>query len=76
MFMYTIINNVEELGKQIKVARKEQGLTQEDLAGLTGTGRRFIIELEKGKETAQLGKVIDVMNSLGICLSTTQKWRK
>ncbi len=42
------------------------GVTQRSLALTSGTGLRFIIDLEKGKPTCQLGKVLAVMNTLGI----------
>ena len=42
------------------------GVTQKDLALTSGTGLRFIIELEKGKPTCQLEKALAVLNTLGI----------
>ena len=56
----------EEVGNQIKAVRKRLGVTQESLAQTSGTGLRFVIELEKGKPTAQLGKVLTVLQTLGI----------
>ena len=47
------------------------GVTQEKLALTAGTGLRFIIDLEKGKPTCQLGKALTVMNTLGIKISLT-----
>lgn len=46
------IPDTNDLGHIIRDARKAQGLTQDQLAGMTGTGRRFISELENGKDTA------------------------
>ena len=73
--MYTHITNLKNLGQTVQEARKAQGLTQDDLAGMTGTGRRFISELEKGKETAQIGKVLLVLSTLGVGLYTLNKWK-
>ena len=42
------------------------GVTQKDLALTSGTGLRFIIELEQGKPTCQLEKALTVLNTLGI----------
>jgi HTH-type transcriptional regulator/antitoxin HipB len=70
-----IIHTAKDLGQLVRESRKAQGLSQDELAGLTGTGRRFIGDLESGKETAQLGKVLHVLNTLGISLSTIQKWK-
>jgi len=61
-----LIHNSEDLGNIIKEARKKQGLTQAALAATSGVGIRFIIELEKGKPTASLSKVIHVIKMLGI----------
>lgn len=68
------IYNAKVLGETIREARKKQSLTQEDLAGITGTGRRIIGELERGKETAQIGKALHILSSLGISLHASTKW--
>ena len=68
------IFNSKDLGKVIRQIRKKQKLTQEDLSGLTGTGRRFIVELEQGKETAQIGKVLHVISALGVSIEISTKW--
>ncbi len=60
------IDNVEALGALVRQVRKAQGLRQPDLAGAAGTSVRFIVELERGKATAQVGKVLDVLRQLGI----------
>jgi y4mF family transcriptional regulator len=59
----------------VQAARKAQKLSQEDLAGVTNTGRRFISELESGKETAQIGKTLHVLKSLGIAITASHKWK-
>ncbi len=55
----------QQLGEFVKAARKELGVTQRSLALTSGTGLRFIIELERGKPTCQLGKALTVLNTLG-----------
>lgn len=60
---------LHQLADAIRGARVHHGLTQSDLAGLSGTGERFIVELEQGKQTLQLGKVLDVIATLGLRLS-------
>ena len=60
------ISDTKELGRFIKAERKNQGLTQADLAAAVNAGIRFISELENGKRTSQTGKVFDVCNALGI----------
>ena len=58
----------EELGEIVKKARKAQGLTQPQLAMACGTGVRFIVDLEAGKETCQIGKVLNVIQTLGLAI--------
>jgi HTH-type transcriptional regulator/antitoxin HipB len=70
----TPIQNIDDLAKVVKVARKKQGLSQIELAGISGLGRRFISEVERGKPTAQIAKVILVLNVLGVGLETIQAW--
>lgn len=74
--MNNIILKPEDLGRLVCEARKAQQLTQEDLAGMTSTGRRFIVDLEKGKPTGQIGKILLVLGALGIALIASSKWKK
>lgn len=60
-----------DIGKTVRDARKKLGVTQRDLALTSGTGLRFIIELERGKPTCQLEKTLTVLNTLGIQVELT-----
>ncbi len=55
-----------ELGAALRAQRKAQGLTLEQLSGLSGLGMRFLSELERGKATAELGKTLEVAAILGL----------
>jgi y4mF family transcriptional regulator len=55
-----------EIGTLARETRKKMKVTQRDLALTSGTGLRFLIELEKGKETCQIGKVLTVLQTLEI----------
>jgi y4mF family transcriptional regulator len=59
----------KQIGALVKSARKIMGVTQKELALTSGTGLRFIIDLEKGKPTCQLGKVLTVLQTAGIELN-------
>ena len=59
-------NKIAELGMIIRQTRKQQGLTQEQLAASTGIGVRFIRELEYGKKSCHIGKALTVVAMLGI----------
>jgi HTH-type transcriptional regulator / antitoxin HipB len=56
----------EQIGELVNSTRKNMGVTQKNLAMTSGTGLRFIIDLEKGKPTCQFGKVLTVLHTLGI----------
>ena len=56
----------EQLGKIARKTRQQIGVTQSDLALTSGTGLRFIGDLENGKPTCQMGKVLTVLQTLGI----------
>lgn len=63
--------STEQIGALVRNTRKSMGVTQKDLALTSGTGLRFIIDLEKGKPTCQIGKVLTVLQTLGIRLDLT-----
>jgi y4mF family transcriptional regulator len=59
----------EDLGRLVKKERKAMGLTQAELALTSGTGMRFLSDLENGKPTCQIGKTLTVLKTLGIRLT-------
>jgi HTH-type transcriptional regulator / antitoxin HipB len=64
------------IGEFIRKTRKAQKLSQEDLAAMSKTGRRVISELENGKETVELGKVLSILTNLGIGLKLIKNWKE
>ncbi len=64
-----IIKNTKQLGTIIRAQRKQFKITQRDLALTSGTGTRFISDLEKGKQTCEIGKILQIVNSLGLKVS-------
>ncbi|MBL0311127.1 MAG: helix-turn-helix transcriptional regulator [Holophagaceae bacterium] len=60
-----------DFGELIRRTRKAQGLRQDELAGAAMVGLRFIVDLEAGKPTVQLGKVLMVLAALGCAISIT-----
>ncbi|PNU18721.1 transcriptional regulator [Geothermobacter hydrogeniphilus] len=77
---YGKIDDLEQLGVVIRQVRKEQGVTQEELSALVGVGPRLIGEIERGKPTAEIGKVLRLLSGLGLSLSiqprTSRDWRE
>ena len=61
-----IIQNTANLGRKVRELRRAQKITQAQLAGLANTGIRFISDLENGKETCHIGKVLRVIETLGV----------
>ena len=61
----------QQIGRMIRDTRKKMGVTQKDLALTSGTGLRFVIDLERGKETCEIGKALTVIQTLGIRLALT-----
>jgi DNA-binding XRE family transcriptional regulator len=53
-------------GRAVLTARKAAGLRQEDLALLANVGRRFVIDLEAGKPTCEIGRALQVAEVLRI----------
>lgn len=63
------ITDSKSLGKLIKRERKRNKFTQKQLAFAAGTGLRFIIEVERGKATAQIEKIFTILALLRLdCL--------
>jgi y4mF family transcriptional regulator len=68
-FPYGKISDPRQLGALLRQVRKAQGITQEDLSALAGVGPRLIGEIERGKPTAEIGKVFQLLASLGLDLT-------
>ena len=62
------IFNSSDFGAAVRQYRKAQGFTQQELADYSGCSLMFISNLERGKETAELGKALSVLATLGVDL--------
>lgn len=65
----TPLRSGKDVGELVRRLRRERRLTQGELADQAGVGRRFLAELEAGKETAQLGKALRVLAMLGVVVT-------
>lgn len=61
----TIIYSAQQLGQILRTMRKTLKLTQSQLALAAGVGLRFIVDLEAGKSTLRIDKVLLVIEALG-----------
>ena len=59
------LRDISAIGAKIRSIRRAQGVSQETLAGLAGTGQRYISELERGKKTARIREMLKVIDALG-----------
>jgi len=60
------IRTAEDLGRLIRDQRKRQGLRQTDLAAIIGAIHVFVGDVEKGKPSVQLGRVLRLLDELGL----------
>ncbi len=63
------IRTPRELGLAIRRARADRGWTQAELADRAHVGRQWLSELEGGKRTAELGRVLSVVEALQLAVA-------
>jgi HTH-type transcriptional regulator/antitoxin HipB len=63
---YGTVQTAEELGHLVRAHRKHRHLTLETVSGLGNLSTRFLSEFERGKETAEIGKVLKALRTLGL----------
>jgi transcriptional regulator with XRE-family HTH domain len=64
--MHTIVSLPADIGHIIRQKRKKDKVTLTEAAALCNVNYRFLSELENGKATAHIGKVLQVLQGLGI----------
>lgn len=67
------ISTAKDVGDAVRNARKQMLLKQSQAAQLCGVGVRFLSDLENGKETLHMGKVLQVLNGLGLAATLGPK---
>lgn len=67
--MQVTIHTVSDLGLALRATRKAQGVRGDDLAGAAGVGHVFLIDVEHGKDTVQLGRVLRLLDEAGLRLT-------
>jgi y4mF family transcriptional regulator len=65
------VTDTHSLGNLIRERRQALQLRQPDLALVANVGIRFIVDIENGKETCQVGKVLRLLDVLGIQMTAT-----
>ena len=67
------LNGAAQFGEAIRRFRKKRGLNQQQLADLVGCSIMYISQLERGKETAELGKALKILDALDVEISFTDR---
>lgn len=62
------LSDTADLGRLIRDERKRQHMTQAELADVSGVGITYLSQLENGKETAEIGKALNMLTMLGMDL--------
>jgi len=60
------VTKPSDLGLVVRATRKAQGIRLDDLAAFAGVGTVFAGDVEHGKETVQLGRVLKLLKQLGL----------
>lgn len=68
-----MFRSARDFGAAVREKRKGLGWTQTELAARSGTGERFIVELESGKPSCQLEKSLIVARTVGIEIGDLKK---
>lgn len=63
---------MQEIGTVIKELRKKHKLTQVEFSIHSGLGLRFVRELEAGKKTCRMDKVLEALNFFGYSLAVVK----
>jgi transcriptional regulator with XRE-family HTH domain len=63
------IETAASIGAALRRYRSEAGLTQEQLASRTGIRRVYLSEMESGKETEQIKRLLDLLHELGVTVT-------
>lgn len=64
--MWVPIKSASQLGFLVRATRRAQRLRIDDTAGAAGVGHVFVRDVEHGKPTVQLGRVLQLLSELGI----------
>lgn len=67
------MTSTSNIGDAVRRARKAMGLRQDELAAAAGVGLRFLVELERGKPTVQLGRALSVLAAVGLDLQVVTR---
>lgn len=62
-----------DLGVLVAATRRDLGLAQDDLAALVGIDRQYLSEIERGKVTNHLARLVRILDALGLVLTAVPR---
>ena len=68
------IDLLKKFGKNVKIERIKQDLTQEKLAEIMNVSQNYIANIERGKANMSLGKVLELANFLKVDIEVLLKF--
>lgn len=68
-----MLTNTRDIAALVRHTRREQGLTQAELAARIGVGRDWVVRLEQGNPRLELSKVLNALAALNLGLTATPK---
>ena len=69
------VRSSSDIGRAIRSCRKDAGISQLELAQLSGCSQRLVSQVEQGKPTAELGKVLSILDALGLTVDVSSRTR-
>ena len=67
---------LKTFGKNVKIERIKQDLTQENLAEILNVSQNYIANIERGKANMSLAKVLELANGLNVDIETLLTFKK
>lgn len=68
-----LARNADDLGALLREARLAAGLSQAEVADMVGASRQWVINVEKGAATAQVGLMLDALRSVGLLVDVVNE---
>ncbi len=66
VIQYGVVRTATDIGALVRAHRKDRDLTLEQISGVGNLSTKFLSEFERGKDTAELGKVLQTLRTLGL----------
>lgn len=67
-----LVRTVQDVAEVVRAARAARGWSQQEAADAAGVSRRFVSMVEGGHATAETGRVLALLDALGVRLTTVR----